>query len=154
MDCGREYTLLLSHGIEDKLCVVNNVHMILSLVKQQWTSLTVVIRQLLSCAGRRLPVCPYCYRVFRNASSGLRRHMWIHEGIKPFECHVCQYTCRTRSNLAAHMLRHSTDKPFLCNSCGKAYKSRTALRWHERSHVSGRIFKCDKYVLILVLFLF
>jgi len=97
------------------------------------------------CAGRRVPVCPYCHRVFNSASSQLRRHIWIHEGIKPFECHICQYACRTCSNLAAHMLRHSADKPFLCNSCGKAYKSRTALRWHERSHISGRIFKCDKY---------
>lgn len=100
------------------------------------------------CTERQIPVCPYCHRVFHNASSDLRRHIWIHEGIKPFECHMCHYACRTRSNLAAHMLRHSADKPFLCNSCGKAYKSRTALRWHERSHVSGRMFKCDKYVLI------
>ena len=98
------------------------------------------------CTGRNVPVCPYCHRVFRNASSDLRKHMWIHEGIKPFECHVCPYAFRTRSNLATHMLRHSADKPFLCNSCGKPYKSRTALRWHERSHVNGRMFKCDKYV--------
>ena len=113
-----------------------------------------IVCWLLSCmlqlvTERRIPECPYCHRVFHNASSDLRRHIWIHEGIKPFECHVCQYACRTRSNLAAHMLRHSADKPFLCNSCGKAYKSRTALRWHERSHVNGRMFKCDKYVLIV-----
>jgi len=45
VDCGGGITLLLSRGIEDELCVVN---MILSLLKQQWTSLTVVIRELLS----------------------------------------------------------------------------------------------------------
>ncbi|XP_029647572.1 zinc finger protein ZFAT isoform X2 [Octopus sinensis] len=94
--------------------------------------------------GRRSYKCPYCERVFIRANSELRKHIWIHEGIKPFRCPLCPHACRSKNNLQAHMLRHSNEKPFMCNDCGKAYKSKTALRWHVRSHKDGKLFKCDK----------
>lgn len=94
--------------------------------------------------GRRSYKCPYCDRVFIRANSELRKHIWIHEGIKPFRCPLCPHACRSKNNLQAHMLRHSNEKPFMCNDCGKAYKSKTALRWHVRSHKDGKLFKCDK----------
>ncbi|XP_067933010.1 zinc finger protein ZFAT-like [Watersipora subatra] len=88
--------------------------------------------------------CPYCDKTFTNNNVELQKHIWIHEGIKPFKCELCEYSCRTRSGLTSHMLRHAEQKPFPCVFCGKRYKSKTALRWHERSHASGRLFKCDK----------
>ncbi|CAL1545757.1 unnamed protein product [Lymnaea stagnalis] len=94
--------------------------------------------------GRRSFKCPHCPRVFIRANSELQKHIWIHEGIKPFTCPICPYACRSKNNLQAHMLRHSTEKPFACSECGKEYKSKTALRWHVRSHKSGKLFKCDK----------
>ncbi|XP_052818727.1 zinc finger protein ZFAT-like [Mya arenaria] len=94
--------------------------------------------------GRRTYKCPHCDKVFLRASSELQKHMWIHEGIKPFKCPLCPYACRSKNNLQAHMLRHSKDKPFQCGDCGKAYKSKTALRWHVRSHTGGKAFKCDR----------
>ncbi|KAH3768960.1 zinc finger protein ZFAT-like isoform X2 [Dreissena polymorpha] len=93
--------------------------------------------------GRRSYKCPHCDKVFVRASSELQKHMWIHEGIKPFKCPLCPYACRSKNNLQAHMLRHSKDKPFHCGDCGKAYKSKTALRWHVRAH-AGKLFKCDQ----------
>ncbi|PVD20845.1 hypothetical protein C0Q70_19006 [Pomacea canaliculata] len=94
--------------------------------------------------GRRSYKCPYCDRIFIRANSELQKHIWIHEGIKPFKCSECSYACRSKNNLQAHMLRHSNQKPFSCQECGKAYKSKTALRWHVRSHKDGKLFKCDK----------
>ncbi|XP_041375842.1 zinc finger protein ZFAT-like [Gigantopelta aegis] len=94
--------------------------------------------------GRHTYKCPYCDRVFTRANSELQKHLWMHEGIKPFKCPMCSYGCRSKNNLQNHMLRHSAEKPFLCNECGKAYKSRTALRWHVKSHKHGKLFKCDK----------
>ncbi|XP_060597542.1 zinc finger protein ZFAT-like [Ruditapes philippinarum] len=93
--------------------------------------------------GRRSYKCPHCSKVFLRASSELQKHIWIHEGVKPFKCPLCTYACRSKNNLQAHMLRHSKEKPFTCWECGKAYKSKTALRWHVRSH-DGKLFKCDK----------
>ncbi|XP_050398943.1 zinc finger protein ZFAT isoform X1 [Patella vulgata] len=94
--------------------------------------------------GRRSYKCPYCERIFMKANAELQKHIWMHEGIKPFKCAVCTYSCRSKNNLQAHMLRHSAEKPFHCEECGKLYKSRTALRWHVRSHKDGKMFKCSK----------
>ncbi|GFO20664.1 Zinc finger protein zfat [Plakobranchus ocellatus] len=94
--------------------------------------------------GRRSFKCPHCPRVFIRANSELQKHIWIHEGIKPYTCPICPYACRSKNNLQAHMLRHSAEKPFSCSECGKEYKSKTALRWHVRSHKTGKPFKCDK----------
>ncbi|ESO82758.1 hypothetical protein LOTGIDRAFT_211381 [Lottia gigantea] len=94
--------------------------------------------------GRRSYKCPYCDKIFTRANSELQKHIWMHEGIKPFKCSLCTYSCRSKNNLQAHMLRHSAEKPFCCEECGKAYKSRTALRWHVRSHKDGKMFKCSK----------
>ncbi|XP_062576812.1 zinc finger protein ZFAT-like [Saccostrea cucullata] len=94
--------------------------------------------------GRRSYKCPYCDKMFFRANSELQKHIWIHEGVKPFKCPLCPHACRSKNNLQAHMLRHSNEKPYTCTECNKAYKSKTALRWHVRSHKSGRLFKCSK----------
>ncbi|XP_069113038.1 zinc finger protein ZFAT-like [Argopecten irradians] len=94
--------------------------------------------------GRRSYKCPYCDKVFIRANSELQKHIWIHEGIKPYKCPLCPYACRSKNNLQAHMLRHTEEKPYSCSECGKAYKSQTALRWHVRSHKDGKLFKCDR----------
>ncbi|KAG0445318.1 hypothetical protein HPB47_016810 [Ixodes persulcatus] len=82
--------------------------------------------------GRRTYKCPYCGRVFHRSSTDLQKHMWIHEGVKPFQCPDCPYQCRSRNNLNVHRLTHSNDKPHLCDQCGKGYKSKAALRLHTR----------------------
>lgn len=94
--------------------------------------------------GRRSYKCPYCDKMFIRANSELQKHIWIHEGVKPFKCPLCPHACRSKNNLQAHMLRHSNEKPYTCSECNKAYKSKTALRWHVRSHKAGRLFKCTK----------
>lgn len=95
--------------------------------------------------GRCSYKCPYCSRVFHRSSADLQKHIWIHEGIKPFKCSECSHTCRSRNNLKIHMLRHSNDKPHLCEECGKSYKSKTALKCHIKSHfIDGTMFQCDQ----------
>lgn len=94
--------------------------------------------------GRRTYKCPYCGRVFHRSSTDLQKHMWIHEGVKPFRCPDCPYQCRSRNNLNVHRLTHSSDKPHLCDQCGKGYKSKAALRLHTRTHGRGVMYPCDK----------
>lgn len=94
--------------------------------------------------GRRTYKCPYCGRVFHRSSTDLQKHMWIHEGVKPFQCPDCPYQCRSRNNLNVHRLTHSNDKPHLCDQCGKGYKSKAALRLHTRTHGRGALYPCDK----------
>ncbi|KAL8564633.1 hypothetical protein ACOMHN_032189 [Nucella lapillus] len=123
------------------------VHMAVShpeLPREELDKLTGYKHKMQGKMGRRSYKCPYCERVFIRANSELQKHIWIHEGVKPFKCSLCTYACRSKNNLQAHMLRHSSHKPFACQECGKAYKSKTALRWHVRSHKTGNLFKCDK----------
>ena len=49
--------------------------------------------------GRRTFKCPHCPRTFIRANSDLQKHIWIHEGIKPFACPICPYACRSKNNL-------------------------------------------------------
>nr|XP_009937329.1 PREDICTED: zinc finger protein ZFAT isoform X2 [Opisthocomus hoazin] len=99
--------------------------------------------QLKGLIGKRAVKCPYCDFYFMKNGSDLQRHIWAHEGVKPFKCSVCEYATRSKSNLKAHMNRHSTEKTHLCDMCGKKFKSKGTLKSHKLLHTAdGKQFKC------------
>lgn len=99
--------------------------------------------QLKGLIGKRAMKCPYCDFYFMKNGSDLQRHIWAHEGIKPFKCSLCEYATRSKSNLKAHMNRHSTEKTHLCDMCGKKFKSKGTLKSHKLLHTAdGKQFKC------------
>ncbi|KAF1514585.1 UNVERIFIED_CONTAM: Zinc finger protein ZFAT, partial [Eudyptes pachyrhynchus] len=99
--------------------------------------------QLKGLIGKRAVKCPYCDFYFMKNGSDLQRHIWAHEGVKPFKCSLCEYATRSKSNLKAHMNRHSTEKMHLCDMCGKKFKSKGTLKSHKLLHTAdGKQFKC------------
>ncbi|XP_034980413.2 zinc finger protein ZFAT isoform X3 [Zootoca vivipara] len=99
--------------------------------------------QLKGLIGKRAAKCPYCNFYFMKNGSDLQRHIWAHQGIKPFKCSLCEYATRSKSNLKAHMNRHSTEKTHLCDMCGKKFKSKGTLKSHKLLHTAdGKQFKC------------
>ncbi|NWS42371.1 ZFAT protein, partial [Probosciger aterrimus] len=99
--------------------------------------------QLKGIIGKRAVKCPYCDFYFMKNGSDLQRHIWAHEGVKPFKCSLCEYATRSKSNLKAHMNRHSTEKTHLCDMCGKKFKSKGTLKSHKLLHTAdGKQFKC------------
>ncbi|XP_064466718.1 zinc finger protein ZFAT-like isoform X2 [Ornithodoros turicata] len=112
--------------------------------RQEMHKVTGSTHRVIARLGRRTYKCPYCGRVFHRSSTDLQKHIWIHEGIKPFKCTECRYECRSRNNLNVHMLTHSSEKPHLCDQCGKGYKSKAALRLHVRTHGRGLLFSCNR----------
>ncbi|KAM9308603.1 zinc finger protein ZFAT [Gastrophryne carolinensis] len=99
--------------------------------------------QMKGLIGKRAAKCPYCDAYFMKNGSDLQRHIWAHEGVKPFKCTVCEYATRSKSNLKAHMNRHSTEKTHLCDMCGKKFKSKGTLKSHKLLHTAdGKQFKC------------
>ncbi|ERE63030.1 zinc finger protein ZFAT-like protein [Cricetulus griseus] len=92
--------------------------------------------QLKGLIGKRAMKCPYCDFYFMKNGSDLQRHIWAHEGVKPFKCSLCDYATRSKSNLKAHMNRHSTEKTHLCDMCGKKFKSKGTLKSHKLLHTS------------------
>ncbi|KAF3839987.1 hypothetical protein F7725_018704 [Dissostichus mawsoni] len=75
---------------------------------------------------QRAEKCPYCESYFLKNSSDFQRHIWAHQGVKPYMCSVCDYAGRSRSNLKTHMNRHNTEKRHLCDLCGKKFKSKVS----------------------------
>ncbi|XP_010188224.1 PREDICTED: zinc finger protein ZFAT, partial [Mesitornis unicolor] len=99
--------------------------------------------QLKGLIGKRAVKCPYCDFYFMKNGSDLQRHIWAHEGVKPFKCSLCEYATRSKSNLKAHMNRHSTEKTHLCDMCEKKFKSKSTLKSHKLLHTAdGKQFKC------------
>ncbi|NXN90916.1 ZFAT protein, partial [Rhinopomastus cyanomelas] len=92
--------------------------------------------QLKGLIGKRAVKCPYCDFYFMKNGSDLQRHIWAHEGIKPFKCSLCEYAARSKSNLKAHMNRHSTEKTHLCDMCDKKFKSKGTLKSHKLVHAA------------------
>ncbi|XP_035680256.1 zinc finger protein ZFAT-like isoform X2 [Branchiostoma floridae] len=90
--------------------------------------------QLKSAMGQRAFKCPYCGKLFRKKEPDLRKHIWAHEGIKPFKCGLCTFACRSKSNLKAHMLRHTKEKNHLCEECGKKFKTKQSLKFHSQQY--------------------
>ncbi|XP_074540259.1 zinc finger protein ZFAT isoform X2 [Halichoeres trimaculatus] len=89
--------------------------------------------------------CPYCDSYFVKSSSDFQRHIWAHQGIKPYNCTVCEYATCNRSNLKAHMNQHNTERGHLCDLCGKKFKSKVSLKSHRLSHTDeGKRFQCSE----------
>ncbi|XP_045902011.1 zinc finger protein ZFAT-like isoform X2 [Micropterus dolomieu] len=92
---------------------------------------------------QRAEKCPYCDSYFLKNSSDFQRHIWAHQGLKPYVCSVCDYAGRSRSNLKTHMNRHNTERHHLCDLCGKKFKSKVTLKSHRLSHTDeGKRFQC------------
>uniref|UniRef100_A0A3Q3WQH7 C2H2-type domain-containing protein n=1 Tax=Mola mola TaxID=94237 RepID=A0A3Q3WQH7_MOLML len=94
---------------------------------------------------KRAEKCPYCDSYFLKSSSDFQRHIWAHQGLKPYVCSMCNYAGRSRSNLKTHMNRHNTERRHLCDLCGKKFKSKVTLKSHRLSHTDeGKQFQCSE----------
>lgn len=78
-------------------------------------------------------VCQICNKTFSH-NACLRRHMRVHNGVKPYNCKVCGNTFRQSNTYKQHLLTHTTVKPYVCDVCGRKFKQKPGLTMHRKTH--------------------
>ncbi|CAJ1073208.1 histone-lysine N-methyltransferase PRDM9 [Xyrichtys novacula] len=86
--------------------------------------------------------CSMCDRKFSSKLT-LRRHLGVHEGIKPFTCQHCPYSSRLKASLRQHLRTHTGERPYRCAECAYASIDRSSLLRHRRTHSQERPYRCD-----------
>ena len=89
------------------------MHLVCSCI---WCSIPPLLNDLFNicvCQGMKGHKCEVCSREF-TLSANLKRHMLIHNSIRPFQCHVCFKSFIQKQTLKTHMIVHLPVKPFKC----------------------------------------
>ncbi|CAH0546625.1 unnamed protein product [Brassicogethes aeneus] len=74
--------------------------------------------------------CDKCDKKFK-CKNVLKRHKWVHDGIKPYKCAVCEKAFSQNGILVRHLRVHSGETPFPCDLCEKRF----TLKHHLQAHV-------------------
>ena len=76
----------------------------------------------------------------------LKRHIKsVHEGIKPFKCHICQYKSALKSGLKRHIISvHEGKKQVHCTFCNIGLSTKQKLKHHNsKFHEGAKPFQCN-----------
>lgn len=46
--------------------------------------------------------CPYCFKEMSDKAN-IMRHIMIHTGVKPWKCHLCDYSAIAKPTLTRHI---------------------------------------------------
>ncbi|GFR71666.1 zinc finger protein 235 [Elysia marginata] len=87
--------------------------------------------------------CTRCEQIFCNIRN-LKRHIMIHDDLRPYPCSQCSMSFRRKENLKKHMATHSDERPFKCSQCPFTTKTSQQLQSHVRKHVLAKSFSCPK----------
>ncbi|KAG8564642.1 hypothetical protein GDO81_016536 [Engystomops pustulosus] len=86
--------------------------------------------------------CKVCNKNFSQLGH-LKRHSFIHTGLKPFLCPECGKEYCSEESFKAHLLGHQGLRPFKCSQCDKAYGTQRDLKEHSVLHTGQRPYHCE-----------
>ncbi|XP_065226138.1 gastrula zinc finger protein XlCGF57.1-like [Planococcus citri] len=96
---------------------------------------------------RQSLTCNICGGHF-SLRSDLKRHMLIHEGVKPFKCAECGKSFRRKSHMNEHIRAYHSPyhtRPYKCDICGKRFVAQFHLNTHKRLAGHYRSSKLSKF---------
>lgn len=87
----------------------------------------------------RLYACPVndCDRRF-SRSDELTRHIRVHTGQKPYQCHICMRSFSRSDHLSKHIQTHTGEKPFSCDTCGRKFARVDERKRHSKVHLKQK----------------
>ena len=87
---------------------------------------------------RKVHQCEMCQKIL-TTSKGMRKHMLIHTGEKPFQCSECKKCFRQKGSLTTHMRTHTGDRPYPCGICEQSFTTSSCAKKHMRTHTGETI---------------
>ncbi|XP_063756756.1 zinc finger protein 30-like isoform X2 [Eleginops maclovinus] len=85
--------------------------------------------------------CSFCRKSFLTVT-GLKCHVTLHTGDRPFKCDLCGKAFAHASNLSIHRWVHREERPHKCDVCPKAFGMKAQLQAHRRTHGQRERFSC------------
>jgi uncharacterized Zn-finger protein len=87
-------------------------------------------------------LCAQCPKAFIRRSD-LRKHVFVHAGIRLFSCDICNKSFTRSTNLAKHKRSHNVvPKNYRCMLCPKAFQSNDLLSRHMEIHMNRNSLNC------------
>ena len=93
--------------------------------------------------------CQTCGKEFAT-STGLRRHLVVHDDAKPYVCELCKFATKYKYSLSVHRCKYLKSKPcknekksYKCDHCDYSSHSKGFVTLHTLRVHGERIFKCE-----------
>lgn len=87
-------------------------------------------------------LCTQCSKSFIRRSD-LRKHTFVHAGIRLYSCDICKKSFTRNTNLTKHKRTHSEkSKTWKCKLCPRAYYTNSELSRHLEVHMDRKALNC------------
>ncbi|KAH8028238.1 hypothetical protein HPB51_014193 [Rhipicephalus microplus] len=96
-------------------------------------------------AGRSVSGCRHYCKVCdyeTTKPSNLIRHMRVHTGKWPFQCHLCPRGYSEKTHLKDHLHTHTGERPYKCHLCPQSFSQKRVLNDHLCTHTGEQRYKC------------
>ena len=67
----------------------------------------------------------------------LKFHIKIHNGVKDYQCEICNKSFSQKSSLTKHMKIHTGQKEYHCEICNKEISHKCNLTIHIRNRINA-----------------